>query len=157
MRNAIENPRETQYRKWAMVEFHRYEVDHDGFGGLQMMRGLVGDRYKLCEFLLDKDEFFDDETDPYELENLIEDEEYRSIRDEMHEALMKEMNDTRDPFRGYQWRYRYWCPEDKSDWECDGYTRQRPAGIGEIKQLDYETGLEIKENVRPKKKHGQAT
>ena len=75
----------------------------------------------------------------------------------MHEALMKEMNDTRDPFRGYQWRYRYWCPEDKSDWECDGYTRQRPAGIGEIKQLDYETGLEIKENVRPKKKHGQAT
>ena len=157
MRNAIENPRETQYRKWAMVEFHRYEVDHDGFGGLQMMRGLVGDRYKLCEFLLDKDEFFDDVTDPYELENLIEDEEYRSIRDEMHEALMKEMNDTRDPFRGYQWRYRYWCPEDKSDWECDGYTRQRPAGIGEIKQLDYETGLEIKENVRPKKKHGQAT
>ena len=157
MRKAIENPSSGGYRPWAMVEFHRYEVDHDGFGGLQLMRGLVGDRYKLCEFLLDSDEFFDNEKDPYELENLIEDEGYREIRDKMHDALMEEMNAKRDPFRGYQWRYRYWCPEDRSDWECDGYTRQRPSGVGEIKQLDYETGLEITEYVRPKKKHGQAT
>ena len=157
MRKAIEYPEGEGYRKWAMVEFHRYEVDHDGFGGLQLMRGLVGDRYKLCEFLTDSDELFDDEVDPYELENLIEDKRYTEVRDEMHEALMEEMNAKRDPFRGYQWRYRYWCPEDKSDWECDGYTRQRPTGEGEVKQLDYETGLEITEYVRPKKKHGQAT
>ena len=157
MRKAIEDPEGEGYRKWAMVEFHRYEVDHDGFGGLQLMRGLVGDRYKLCEFLTDSDELFDNEIDPYELENLIEDKRYTDVRDEMHEALMEEMNAKRDPFRGYQWRYRYWCPEDKSDWECDGYTRQRPTGEGEVKQLDYETGLEITEYVRPKKKHGQAT
>lgn len=157
MRKAIEDPEGEGYRKWAMVEFHRYEVDHDGFGGLQLMRGLVGDRYKLCEFLTDSDELFDNEKDPYELENLIEDKMYTEVRDEMHEALMEEMNAKRDPFRGYQWRYRYWCPEDRSDWECDGYTRQRPTGEGEIKQLDYETGLEITEYVRPKKKHGQAT
>lgn len=157
MRKAIENPEGEGYRKWAMVEFHRYEVDHDGFGGLQLMRGLVGDRYKLCEFLTDSDELFDNEKDPYELENFIEDKRYTEVRDEIHEALMEEMNAKRDPFRGYQWRYRYWCPEDRSDWECDGYTRQRPTGDGEVKQLDYETGLEITEYVRPKKKHGQAT
>ena len=49
--------------------------------------------------MLDKDELFDDHNDSYELENLIEKEEYREIRDRMHESFMKMMNDTRDPFR----------------------------------------------------------
>ena len=65
---------------------------------------------------------------------------------------MKMMNDTRDPFRGYQWRCRYWNKADRKDWECDGYTRQRPSGKGELVQLDYDTGLEIKETVRFKRK-----
>ena len=48
------------------TEFTRYEVDHDGFGGLQIMRGITDGRYKLVIHLLDTDEFYDLETDPYE-------------------------------------------------------------------------------------------
>lgn len=41
------------------TEFTRYEIDHDGFGGLQIMRGVISENYKLAINLLDKDEFYD--------------------------------------------------------------------------------------------------
>lgn len=152
MREIIASPEEKKLRNEVFVEFHRYEIDHDGFGGLQFMRAAISDRYKLAEFLTDTDELFDTETDPAENVNHIEDPAYEEVRDQLHEALMTMMNDTRDPFRGYQWRCRYWNHKDKKDWECDGYTRQRPSGKGELVQLDYDTGLEITETVRFKKK-----
>ena len=40
------------------TEFTRYEIDHDGFGGLQIMRGVISENYKLAINLLDRDEFF---------------------------------------------------------------------------------------------------
>ena len=43
----------------VFTEFTRYEVDHDGFGGLQMMRAITTKRYKLVIHLLDTDEFYD--------------------------------------------------------------------------------------------------
>ena len=30
------------------TEFTRYEIDHDGFGGLQIMRGVISENYKLA-------------------------------------------------------------------------------------------------------------
>ena len=64
------------------------------------------------------------------------------------------MNDTRDPFRGYQWRTRKWNQDRcRPDWECDYCTRQRPTADDEPRQLDYDTGLPIKEFVRFKKKY----
>ncbi len=152
MRSIIESPKENRLHQEVFVEFHRYEIDHDGFGGLQFMRALIGDRYKLAEFLTDTDVLLDLERDPYEIHNYLLDPEYEDIRDCMHERLMKIMNDTRDPYRGYQWRCRYWNRKSEKDWECDGYTRQRPSGKDELVQLDYDTGLEIKESIRFKKK-----
>ena len=92
----------------VFTEFTRYEVDHDGFGGLQMMRAITTKRYKLVIHLLDTDEFYDLETDPYEVENRINDEAYEAVRNELHDKLLAHMDDTRDLYRGYQWKMRPW-------------------------------------------------
>ena len=57
-------------------------------------------RYKLVIHLLDSDEFYDLEKDPYEMNNLIDDETYTEIRNEMHDRLIEHMNSTRDLYRG---------------------------------------------------------
>lgn len=135
----------------VFVEFTRYEIDHDGFGGLQMMRAIVNDRYKLVINLLDTDEFYDLEKDPHEMINLINDENYKDIRNSMHDKLLDNMNKTRDLYRGYQWASRPWRKDRIPSWNNDGYTRQRENEEGEIRQLDYETGLTMIDSVRKKK------
>lgn len=132
------------------TEFTRYEVDHDGFGGLQMMRGITDGRYKLVIHLLDTDEFYDLEEDPYEIDNRIMDERISQIRNELHDKMLKHMNDTRDMYRGYQWACRPWRPDKTPRWENDGYTRQRENEEYEPRQLDYTTGLVMKNAVRKK-------
>ncbi|MDC7250619.1 MAG: sulfatase-like hydrolase/transferase [Sphaerochaetaceae bacterium] len=150
MRQIIENPEDNVLRDSVFCEFHRYEIDHDGFGGIQFMRAAISDNRKLAIHLLDNtDELYDTEKDEYEMVNLIEDKPYSEDREKLHQNILDWMNDTRDPYRGYQWKCRYWNDE-KPNWDCDGYTRQRPASKGEIKQLDYDTGLEITENIRYK-------
>ena len=155
MRPVIEEPEKNVLHDVVYTEFHRYEIDHDGFGGIQFMRAAITDRYKMALFLLDEtDELFDTQEDPYELKNLIYDESYAEVRDRLHESILTMMNDTRDPFRGYQWRVRNWNKDKvKPDWECDYCTRQRPTADDEQRQLDYDTGLPIKEFVRFKKKY----
>ena len=133
------------------TEFTRYEVDHDGFGGLQIMRAVTDGRYELVIHLLDTDEFYDTLTDPYEVENRIDDPACARIRDQLHDRILDHMNATRDLYRGYQWACRPWRPEKKPSWENDGYTRQRENEEYEPRQLDYDTGLEMKEAVRRKK------
>lgn len=155
MRPIITNPECEHLHDIVFTEFHRYEIDHDGFGGLQFMRGAITDRYKLALFLTDSDELFDREKDPYEVKNEINNEQYAEVRKALHESILKMMNDTRDPFRGYQWRCRAWNDE-KPAWECDGYTRQRAPSEGEVSQLDYDTGLPVENLVRPKKKAKKA-
>lgn len=154
MRPIIEDPNSNILHTEVFSEFHRYEIDHDGFGGIQFMRAAISDNNKLAIHLLDEtDELYDTEKDPYEMTNLIYDESYKEIRNSLHQSILTWMNDTRDPYRGYQWKCRAWNKgEVQPDWECDGYTRQRPSDVDEIKQLDYDTGLEITENVRPKVK-----
>ena len=137
----------------AFVEFTRYEVDHDGFGGVQMMRAVTDGRYKLCIHLLDPvDEFYDTKVDPDELHNLIEDERYTEERNRLHDALIDNMDKTRDPFRGYQWECRYWRKDAKTPtYENHLCTRQRENEEYEPRQLDYATGLEMVSATRIKK------
>ena len=135
----------------AHVEFGRYEIDHDGFGGFQPMRAVITDEYKLALHLLDGDEMYDTANDPYDLKNLIYDEEYAAARDALHDELIDWMNRTRDPFRGYQWQCRPWRKDKRPSWNVDGFTRQRENDPGEYRQLDYSTGLTMEEATRKKK------
>ncbi len=131
-------------------EFTRYEVDHDGFGGLQMMRGVVSEKYKLVLHLLDTDELYDLEKDPFEMVNLINDENYAEIRNDLHDKILENMNKTRDVYRGYQWAVRPWRTEKSTSWANDGYTRQRENEEYESRQLDYDTGLPMVNPIRKK-------
>lgn len=132
------------------LEFTRYEVDHDGFGGLQMMRAAVSDRYKLVVNLLDSDEFYDMKKDLYEINNLINYENYQVERNNLHDKLLEHMNKTRDLYRGYQWAVRPWRKDKFPVWNNDGYTRQRENEENELRQLDYDTGLPMLNAVRNK-------
>ena len=133
---------------YVFSEFTRYEVDHDGFGGLQPMRCVMNDFYKLVINLLDTDEFYDEKADPFEVNNLIECEDYHEIRNEMHDVLIEHMNQTRDLYRGYQWVCRSWRPDKKPCWANDGYTRQRENEEYEPRQRDYDTGLPMAQATR---------
>ncbi len=135
---------------YVFTEFTRYEVDHDGFGGLQMMRAIISERYKLVVNLLDTDELYDMEVDPYEVCNLIDDEAYSEIRNQLHDELLEQMNRTRDLYRGYQWAVRPWRKDKSPTWANDGYTRQRENEEYETRQLDYDTGLPMVEAIRSK-------
>lgn len=145
IRDASISINETVY-----IEFTRYEVDHDGFGGLQMMRAAVTEQYKLAIHLLDSDEFYDMKEDPFEVHNLIGEETYEEARNRLHDQILEHMNQTRDLYRGYQWAVRPWRKDKLPVWENDGYTRQRENEEYEPRQLDYDTGLPMVTATRKK-------
>ncbi len=134
----------------VFTEWTRYEVAHDGFGGLQMMRAATSEHFKLVINLMDKDEFYALDDDPYECQNLIDDPQYQSQRDALHDRLLAHMNETRDPYRGYQWAVRPWRKDKKPQWENDGYTRQKENEEYAPRELDYDTGLPMTAATRPK-------
>ena len=134
----------------AFVEFTRYEIDHDGFGGFQPMRAIITDDAKLAVHLMDEDELYDTVKDECDLENRIEDPAYSEKRNALHDQLLDWMNRTRDPFRGYQWKCRHWRTDTAPSWSVDGYTRQRENDPDEYRQLDYNTGLSIQVTTRLK-------
>lgn len=134
----------------AFVEFGRYEIDHDGFGGFQPMRAAVTDEWKLALHLLDMDELYNTAEDPQCLHNRINDPACAAVRDALHDQILDWMNQTRDPFRGYQWQARPWRPDKHPSWDVDGYTRQRDNDPGEYRQKDYGTGLPMERATRLK-------
>jgi uncharacterized sulfatase len=135
----------------VFVEFGRYEVDHDGFGGFQPIRCVCDGRYKLAINLLSSDELYDLEDDPYEMTNLIDSTDHAKKRDALHDRLLDWMNETRDPFRGYYWQRRPWRTDaPAAQWEFTRKTRQRENEEYEPRQLDYGTGLPMEEAVRGK-------
>lgn len=135
----------------VFVEFGRYEVDHDGFGGYQPLRAVFDGRYKLVINLMTSDELYDLETDPGELTNRIADPGLRAVRDGLHDQLLAWMNDTRDPFRGYYWERRPWRTDaHPATWSYTAMTRQRENETYEPRQLDYDTGMPMERAVRPK-------
>ncbi len=133
------------------LEFGRYEVDHDGFGGFQPIRAGFDGRFKLVINLLATDEFYDLEKDPEEMVNLIDSEAHAALRDRLHDRILDWMNDSRDPFRGYYWERRPWRLDAReATWEYTGMTRQRENEEYEPRQLDYSTGLAMAAAVRGK-------
>ena len=133
------------------LEFGRYEVDHDGFGGFQPLRCVFDGRYKLCVNLLTSDELYDLQTDPGEMKNLIDCPETAEIRNALHDALLDWQNRTRDPFRGYYWERRPWRTDAApANWRHTGCTRQRENEEYEPRQMDYNTGLPMVEATREK-------
>ncbi len=140
---------------FVFTEFTRYEVDHDGFGGLQPMRAATDGRWKLVLHLTDTDELYDMHTDPAEVHNLINDLHCAAQRDALHDAILAHMNATRDLYRGYQWACRPWRAAKMPSWENDGYTRQRENEEYEQRQLDYDTGLPMHAAVRYKLRYDE--
>ena len=136
--------------EYCFLEFGRYEVDHDGFGGFQPMRAVFDGRYKLSLNLLSQDEFYDLQEDPLEMVNRIDDPACYERICRLHDAILDNMNRTRDPFRGYYWRRRPWRKDaPDATWSDTGYTRQSENDYEE-RQLDYETGLTMVDAVRRK-------
>lgn len=136
----------------VFLEFGRYEVDHDGFMGFQPIRAAFDGRYKLVINLLTSDELYDLQADPQEMENLILSAEHSGRRNTLHDRLLDWMNRTRDPFRGYYWERRPWRTDARP--ATSAYTlltRQRENEEYEPRQLDYDTGLPMREAVRGKK------
>ena len=133
---------------YVFIEFGRFEIDHDSNGGFQPLRAVFDGRFKLSVNLLSTDELYDLQNDPYELVNLIEDERYAAERNRLHDAVIENMNANRDPFRGYYWERRPWRKDAApATWRGLGMTRQRDEEL-EPKQLDYNTGLPMKEATR---------
>jgi uncharacterized sulfatase len=130
----------------TFIEYGRFTTPHDGFGGFQPYRACVTRRYKLCINLLDKDELYDLENDPAELDNLIESPAYEEIRNELHDRILTWMNRTRDPFRGYHWERRPWRKDAApASYHYGGSKRETPGDPGFFPPaLDYNTGLPIK-------------
>ena len=146
----LENPA-LRTNDCVFMEFGRYEVDHDTFGGFQPMRSVFDGRYKLSINLLSGDELYDLENDPHEMANLVADAAYTAVRDRLHDILLNHMNTTRDPFRGYYWERRPWRAGARAASWSSGMTRQREEDERyEKRQLDYNTGLEITTATRPK-------
>ena len=126
-------------RRVAFTEYTRYEVGHDGFGGLQPMRMFVRGPWKLVLNLFQTDELYHLGEDPAELHNRIDDSTCAAQRDELHHELIEWMYQHIDPWRGEAWERRPWHTIEKPIWNApmrpvpdDGY---RPTYI------DYDTGL----------------
>lgn len=134
------------------IEYGRYEVDYDGFGGFQPMRAIYDDRCKLVVNLLSSDEFYDLQTDPQEMTNLIDSTQHITLRNNLHDRLLDWMNRTRDPFRGYYWERRPWRHDARpATWDYTAMTRQRENEEYEPRQLDYDTGEPMTQAVRSKR------
>lgn len=144
--------KDTKVKDYTFMEFGRYEVDHDGFGGFQPIRACTDGRYKLSVNLMTTDELYDTQEDPGEMKNLLLDPDFKAKRDELHDAVLTWMNETRDPWRGYYWERRPWREDAReASWDYTKMTRQKITESDEVGQLDYATGLPITEYVREKK------
>jgi uncharacterized sulfatase len=108
-----------------VIEFNRYEIEHDSWGGFQPIRCLVTGQKKLVINLLSSDEPYDLESDPAEVVNLIGHPVYAQVRDEMHARLLDWMDTKRDPFRGPAWERRERSNSRRQKWM--GQFRPRPA------------------------------
>jgi uncharacterized sulfatase len=122
----------------VMVEYHRYELSHDGFGGYAPMRCLVGSEWKLALHEHSGDELYHLAGDRHELRNLIADPDRATVRDAMHDRLLAWMDERRDPWRGESWHSRPWRRRDHRSWKLP--SRPNPPDGLAPDYLDYDTG-----------------
>lgn len=136
---AGENILEATPDRGVMVEFNRYEIEHDSFGGFIPVRCWVTDRWKLVLNLFTSDELYDRHNDSHELHNRIDDEALAITRNALHDQLLDYMDRIRDPFRSYQWSLRPWRQDAQPRWM--GAFRPRPEDGYSPVVRDYDTGL----------------
>jgi uncharacterized sulfatase len=141
---------QTPVRNEVFIEWGRYEIDHDGFGGYQPIRCICDGHYKLSIHLMTSDELYDLKEDPGEMKNLIDSPAHAGLRNAMHDKLLAWMDTSRDPFRGYYWGRRAWRPDYPVRWENHGMTRQRESDGYLLRELDYDSGLTMGDATRPK-------
>jgi uncharacterized sulfatase len=127
MRPVLEDP-SAGYREAAMVNFHRFAINHDSYGEFYPVRCAVDGRYKLVLNLFETDELYDTAEDPYEMHNRIDDPALAGARDGLHDWLLDEMDRIRDPFRSWRWGSRAWRKVRKPFYS-GGETRNRPEGF----------------------------
>ncbi len=125
--------------KAVFMEFNRYEIEHDSWGGFQPVRCVVSGQYKLVLNLHYTDELYDMQADPAEVCNRIDDPAYAVPRNALHDRLLEWMHAKRDPFRGAVWERRPW--RDTHRWQWRGAFRPRPADGYAPQVRDYDTGL----------------
>jgi uncharacterized sulfatase len=128
--------------KEIVIEFNRYEIEQDSWGGFQPVRCIIGAEYKLVINLLHTDELYDLEQDPAEIDNLIDRPDYADVRNTLHDRLLDWMYEKRDPFRGPCWERRPWRGAGRFQWR--GLFRPRPADGYAPVVRDYDTGLPTK-------------
>lgn len=146
-----ENILQPDDERGVMVEFHRYEIEHDSFGGFIPVRCWVTDRWKLVLNLLTSDELYDRHNDKDEMHNLINQTEYATVRNHLHDQLLDYMDKIRDPFRSYQWSLRPWRADTRPRWM--GAFRPRPNDGYSPVVRDYDTGLPTQGVKIEKKAH----
>ena len=125
----------------VMIEFNRFGVGHGYMGGLQPIRCIVSDRYKLVINLLYTDELYDVEEDPAEVNNLIDHPDCADVRNALHDRVLDEMHENYDTFRNPLWERRPWRDTNRFPWA--GSTRSRPADGYAPEMRVYETGLPV--------------
>ncbi len=126
IKNVLDDPT-TSARDYAMVNFHRFAINHDSFGEFFPIRCVTDGRHKLSVNLMDTDELYDLEDDPLETQNRINDPEYSTLRDHLHDVMLAEMDRIRDPFRSYHWGDRPWRSTRSAFYK--GSNRRRPQGF----------------------------
>lgn len=104
---ALKGP-ETKVHDHAMISFTRFDVNFEGYGAFYPVRAITDGCYKLVINLLQTDELYDLEEDPYEMKNVIYDRRYAEVRDHLHDRLLEEMDRVQDPFRSPKWGIRDW-------------------------------------------------
>jgi len=134
---------EVKPNDYVFMEFTRYEINHDGWGGFQPIQCVSDGRYKLVINLHYTDELYDLERDPQEMINLIDSPQHEEIRDHLHDKILEWMDKTRDVFRGPIWERRPWKKKRRMRWNGSGKTRPRPDDGYEPRVLLYETGLPV--------------
>lgn len=124
---TLRDPRQ-QTRQHALTSFSRFAINHDDWGEFYPIRCLTDGRYKLAINLFESDEFYDLQTDPFELNNILRQEGVSRVRDRLHDALLDEMDRIRDPFRSYRWGDRDWRSVRQPFYQ-GGKRRHAPRGF----------------------------
>ena len=117
-----------QVRDHALINYHRFAINHDDWGEFYPIRCVTNGRHKLAINLFDSDEFYDLREDPYEMTNRISDPACAETRDHLHDQLLEEMDRIRDPFRSFHWGDRAWRSA-RQVFYSGGKRRSRPQGF----------------------------
>jgi uncharacterized sulfatase len=85
---------------------------------------------------------YDRRNDPDEMENLIARPDFAVVRNDLHDRLLRRMDEIRDPYRCDRWAMRPWRPDKRPAWM--GAFRPRPGDGVSPPVRDYDTGLPTK-------------